>query len=255
MKLGLVLAFALACGAPVFAEVALTATLADVKGEVAIRQDAGAWQAVENGRMLTQADEVFTGVESEATVNFSDGSSMTIRELTQILIGTILQKENRKDVAIRLKVGELKAQVKKEKVLDTNFEIQTPTATASVRGTEINEVSFHPARGMTTDLKTGALLVRSARGATMTRPSDRARVDPRGNLRAPADFKRQGAQARVEPVGLTRRERAQIGKSQQPRSFTPRGNPDPGRPEGNGPIIGRAPPVQQFGSGTPVFRR
>ena len=86
------------------------------------------------------------------------------------------------------------------------------------------------------------------------RDVDRARVDPRGNLRAPADFRRAGAQVRVEPVGLTRRERAQIGQANQPRPFTPRGNPDLSRPEGNGPVIGRPPPIQQFGSGTPIFR-
>ena len=250
----LALGLALALAGPA-AAATLTATLADIKGEVAVRQNAGEWQPVANGRVLTQHDEIFTGVESEATVKFSDGSAMTIRELTQILIDTILRKENRKDVAVHLKVGEINAQVKKEKVVDTNFEIQTPTATASVRGTEINEVSFHPARGMFTDLKSGALLVQSARGSTMTRPNDRARVDARGNLRPPADFTRQGAQVRVEPFGLTRRESQQIGQSPEPRPFTPHGTPDPSRPEGNGPIIGRPPPVQQFGSGAPIFRQ
>lgn len=196
------IALALLAAPAVAAEAGLTATLSDVKGEVALRQNAGEWKPVESGHVLTQADELFTGVESEATIKFSDGSTMAIRELTQILIDTLLRKENRKDVAVRLKVGEVNASVKKEKVVDTNFEIQTPTATASVRGTEINEVSFHPARGMFTDLKTGALLVQSARGVTMTRPTDRARVDVRGNLRPPA---RGWRRARATPACCRRR--------------------------------------------------
>lgn len=231
---------------PLLSQDNLIATLVDVKGEVAVRRDGGAWQPVASGRQLADRDEIFTGVESEANVKFSDGSGMTVRELTQILVGAIARQQDRKTVELQLKLGEIKAQVRKDKLVDTNFEIQTPTATASVRGTEINEVSFHPSRGMSTDLKSGALLVRSARGSTLTRPNDRARVDHRGNLRPPRDFRRQGAQARVEPVGLTRRERAQINRSQQPRAFAPRGNPDPSRPEGNGPITGRPPPRQQF---------
>jgi hypothetical protein len=221
----------------------LTATIESVKGEVAVRQGSAAWQPITAGRALATQDEVFTGVDSEATIRFSDGSAMSLRELTQVLIGTLLKGGGKKQADIQLRVGEIKAQVTKEKAVDTDFSIRTATATASVRGTEINEVSFHPARGMFTDLKTGALLVTSRRGSTMTRPNDRARVDPGGRLQPPHELQRMNGQVRVEPVGLTRREQQQIHQGPQPRPFVQRGTPDPSHPEGNGPIVGRPRPT------------
>ena len=225
----------------------LTATLDDVKGEVTVREGKGAWQAVKSGRPLVPSEELSTGIESEATIKFSDGSSMTVRELTQLLVSSMLQTGQRKDLEVQLKLGEIKAQVKHEKALDTSFKIVTATATASVRGTEINEVSFHPARGMHTSLKTGSMLVMSPRGATLSRPSDEARVDARGNLQGPPELRRDGATARVDPVGLTAREHEQIGQSPQPRPFTPHGPPDLSRPEGAGPLVGRPPPPPMQG--------
>jgi len=225
----------------------LTAQIVSVKGEVAVRQGSAAWQPVAAGRALAEKEELFTGVDSEANVKFSDGSGMTVRELTQILVGTLAKTGTRKDVELQLKLGEIKAQVQKEKSLDTNFEIRTATATASVRGTEINEVSFHPARGMFTSLKSGSLLVSSPRGNTLTRPADDARVDPRGNVQGPAELRRDGATVRVDPVGLTGRERDQIGQAPQPRPFTPKGPPDVSRPEGGGPFVGQPPPRRAGG--------
>ena len=121
----------------------LTAKITAIEGEVAIRFNEGPWQPLKVGDKVGEDAELFTGVDSRLVVTFSDGSKFELRQLTQLLVDTILRVENRKDVAIRLRVGELNAAVKKETVVDTNFEVQTPTATTSVRGTKFSV--FHDA--------------------------------------------------------------------------------------------------------------
>ena len=219
-----------------------TAKLDAVDGEVTVRRGGAAWEPADAGRQLTEADEVGTGVDSSATIAFSDGSSMKLRELTQIRVGTLLGSAERKKVEVQLRVGEVQASVKPRQTVDTNFDIKTPTATASVRGTEIKEVSYHPARGTTTELASGALLVRSVRGNVLSRGVDRVRVEAGGRVQPPGELTRQRGRVRVEPQGLTRNERNQIARGNQPRPFAPRGTADLNRPEGGGPLVMRPPP-------------
>lgn len=218
------------------------ATLEKVDGEVTVRRGGGSWEEASAGRALTEADEIGTGVESAAVVKFSDGSQMQLKELTQVRVGTLLGGADRKQVEIQLKVGEVQASIKPRQTVETNFDIKTPTATASVRGTEIREVSYHPARGTTTQLASGALLVRSLRGNVLSRGLDRVRVEPGGRVQPPGEIARQRGRARVEPAGLTRNERNQIARGNQPRPFAPRGTADLARPEGGGPLVMRPPP-------------
>jgi hypothetical protein len=219
-----------------------TAQLAKADGEVTVRRDGGAWELAEAGRNLTEADEIATGVDSTAAVKFSDGTEMQLKELTQIRVGKLAGAAERKKVEIELRVGEVSASVKPRKTVDTNFDIKTPTATASVRGTEIREVSYHPARGTSTELSSGALLVRSVRGNVLSRGADRVRVDVGGRVQPPGELARQRGRVRVEPQGLTRNERNQIARGNQPRPFAPRGTADLARPEGGGPLVMRPPP-------------
>jgi hypothetical protein len=111
-----------------------SAKIGTISGEAVVRRN-GAWVPLTSADQLKQGDEIFTGVDSRVVLKFADGSSLEIRELTQLLVQTTLVAANRKDLEVQLKLGEIKAQVKQEKAVDTTFEIRTATATASVRGT------------------------------------------------------------------------------------------------------------------------
>ncbi|MBK5306236.1 MAG: FecR domain-containing protein [Frankiaceae bacterium] len=126
----------------------LVVTVSRVSGEAAYREGAGEWQPLKQGDRLPANSEVFTGVDSGLTLVFLDGGSFEVGELTQILMETLTTAENRKILDLQLKLGAIKATVPKEKVLDCNFEIQTPTATAGVRGT-VFSVSFDDKTGVT----------------------------------------------------------------------------------------------------------
>jgi hypothetical protein len=140
-------------------------TVAGISGEVAYRLGAGNWRPLKQGDKLPQNAEIFTGVDSRVTMKLSDGSSFELRELTQILVQTLERTgEDRLRVKVQLKVGEIKARVDKEKALDTNFDIQTPTATAGVRAT-IFSVFY--------DASAKAAIVSTTRGSVSVDPAAR----------------------------------------------------------------------------------
>jgi hypothetical protein len=113
----------------------LVVSVGTVSGEAAYRNGAGEWQPLKTGDRLPANAEVFTGVDSRLTLTFLDGGTFDMGELTQVLMDTLTNAESRKTVQLQLKLGEIKASVKKEQILDCNFEIKTPTCAASVRGT------------------------------------------------------------------------------------------------------------------------
>jgi hypothetical protein len=101
-----------------------TVSVSSFSGEVTVRRNGGPWEPLTSGRRLEAGDEIFTAVDSRAVLKFEDGSTLEVRELSQLLAHTVLVTENRRDVEVQLKLGEIKAQVKKEKAVDTTFEIR-----------------------------------------------------------------------------------------------------------------------------------
>jgi len=201
----------------------MTARVEKVTGEAIWRTGTGSWQDAQPGQRLLEKAELSTGVESQVTIAFSDGSAMVVKELTQIRVAKLLKAEDRLKVEVQLRLGQIKAQVKHQETLRTNFSIQTPTATASVRGTEINEVSYYPPVGTTTRLGSGQLLVEGLRGRVLTSGTDEARVDPELELVTPQNVIEEGSRTHVEPAGITTEERQQINDTNQPSSIIPLG--------------------------------
>ena len=88
------------------------------------------WAQVSTGQVLTPGDQLKTATGARATVTFDDasrvdlnpGSSFTLKEATPEASG------------MELKLGSLKAWISKS--LNRRFQVRTPTAVCSVRGTE-----------------------------------------------------------------------------------------------------------------------
>ena len=196
-----------------------------IRNEAAFRVNAGDWLPIKAGDDVTQDMELFTGVDSGMTVDMGDGSVFRLDELTQLLVDTIARRENRKDVAIRLVVGRINAQVKKEQVVDTNFEIQVPVATTSVRGT-VFSVFYDPgtkASLVTVTEGTVAVMPKRAGGREVLVPAGRElEVTPRttsalapvGKAGARGGANRSRARARVlDRLDAARRCRITVARS------------------------------------------
>lgn len=90
------------------------------------------WGAGRLNQELYQNDKVKTAVESRAEINLANNGIIRIDENSEIL----LSPQNRaKDQKVQLASGKIWANMKKIISQKRKFEIQTPTATASIRGT------------------------------------------------------------------------------------------------------------------------
>src|SRR5688500_15204937 len=107
------------------------ATLSEYQGGVQVRRAAAAAaEAVTSAPLaLRMGDEVRTGIGASAQVRLEDGSQVRLTANAVF----ILEESGPRRISLRLDIGRLRAVVtrKRRRV----FEIRTPTAVASVRGT------------------------------------------------------------------------------------------------------------------------
>lgn len=114
------------------------------RGEAAYK-DGAAWKPLAKGQTIKEGTMVMTGVNSQAVLNIDD-NLLTIKPLTTIKVLKNSLTKSSSDNAIGLKNGSVNARVKRIGTLKTRFNIVTPVATSSVRGTEQN-TSHGPAFG------------------------------------------------------------------------------------------------------------
>jgi hypothetical protein len=132
-----------------------------IEGEIGYRPGGvGEWQEVTPNTVLTENDEIFIGVDSKLTITLPDGGTFIVGKTpaeyglnleasgTDLLrfdpndsMGTynlrgLATREGRREWELDLirHYFEAKLNSLKDRAVDTNFEIQTPTATCSVRG-------------------------------------------------------------------------------------------------------------------------
>ncbi len=116
-----------------------------VKGEAALKIGRN-WAPLAIGQVLFEGAVISTGANSYIKLKV-DAHDMTVKPLTTIKIFKN-QTANGKNVTnIGLKYGGVNAKVNKMGTLKTNFNIATPVATSSVRGTE-KEISYGSSTGM-----------------------------------------------------------------------------------------------------------
>ena len=103
-------------------------------GSVKVKHEGGSWFSAQNGTLLYQSDYVKTGDNASASIILFKGSIIRIDKNTEIKIELILQQADEISVKIEQDVGRTWHTVSKISGID-NYEVQTPTTVASVRGT------------------------------------------------------------------------------------------------------------------------
>jgi hypothetical protein len=111
-----------------------TAKVASVTGNADIRAvKTAAWRPVKTGDILNKEETIKTKPRSRAKINLTDGSSILIYPNSQVSF-TDLKKET---PSIKVLIGKIKAWVAKNAARN-KFEVHTPVAVCSVRGTEFD---------------------------------------------------------------------------------------------------------------------
>jgi hypothetical protein len=128
---------ALLIGAAVFA-FAQNGIIRELAGEVSLKPaGASAFVPAAAGASVALDTIVSTGFKSTAII--AAGSSViTVRPLTRLTLAEIQTASGTESVNVNLQAGRVKVDVKPPAGTRTNFTVQSPSATASVRGTSFD---------------------------------------------------------------------------------------------------------------------
>jgi hypothetical protein len=121
---------------PVFAQ---TAVIRELNGTVEVKRSADAgWTRAAAGMRLERDMSISTGFKSTALISLGN-STLTVRPLTRISLEELAASPEAEKTTLFLRTGRIRADVAPPagggKV---NFQVRSPSATASVRGTEFD---------------------------------------------------------------------------------------------------------------------
>ncbi len=132
--------------ASVFAQ---EAVFKEVTGKVEYQLPGKEWRPAKAGIKLPVDAVVSTGFKSFASITL--GSSLvTVKPLTRLSFREIVKREGGESAKLYLTAGRIKAEVNPQSGQKVDFTVQSPTATASVRGTifEFDGVNLYVPRGI-----------------------------------------------------------------------------------------------------------
>ena len=108
------------------------AAITSIKGKVWLKIGEREKQIAQLGQQLYSGDLIITEKQSDATIVFSNGNQLKLGPVTEVLIQS---EQEKKSLFIKLKIaiGKIWIKILKKK---EKFDVYTPNAVASVKGTE-----------------------------------------------------------------------------------------------------------------------
>ena len=114
---------------------AQNAVIRDLTGTVEIKKaNSTVWTPASRGQTISGDTVISTGFRSSALIALGD-SLLTVKPLTRLTLKELTMAQDTETVSLNLETGRVKAEVKAPAGAKTQFTIQSPAATASVRGT------------------------------------------------------------------------------------------------------------------------
>ncbi len=109
----------------------------DCSGKVEFQIPGGSWEKVEKGISIPLKATIATGFQSRAVLE-SPRSTIVVQPLTRLTIEELQSRSSGSRTSLSLRTGRISATVKKSEEEPTRFQVRSPIATASVRGTEFS---------------------------------------------------------------------------------------------------------------------
>jgi len=117
------------------------ATIKEIAGTVELKRPGSAnYVHASVGDRVANATIISTGFRSSAVLD-TGSSTITVRPLTNLSLETIMDTGNAETTNLELKTGRIRVDVNPPTGSRTNFNVQSPSSTASVRGTNF-EMDF-----------------------------------------------------------------------------------------------------------------
>jgi len=116
----------------------LTGVIRELTGEVELKPaGATAFTPARVGSEVAQNTVVSTGFKGTAIIAIGS-STITVKPLTRLTLSEIQESANAENVNLNLQAGRVRVDVKPPEGTRANFTVQSPSATASVRGTSFD---------------------------------------------------------------------------------------------------------------------
>lgn len=197
-----------------------TAQVVDAKGKVEVQRGGQAFEPLAAGATVAEGDRVHTGWKATATIGFPDGSVVEIQPMSLIAIEKVNFTGGTSRSRVLLRSGEVKAQIHKMVGAAGDFQVKTPTTTASVRGTHIQRISYDPGAG--TQIRMGdegllAVLTRVGRSYLPANENTGVRV-PGDQPFTPGQWRWIALSTDVSPAGSTGDERTGVRELGVPKT-------------------------------------
>ena len=110
-------------------------TIRELTGEVELKKaGSSAFVPASAGDVVSSNTIISTGFKSTAIIAIGS-SVITVRPLTRLSLAEIQSAENAENVDVKLQAGRVRVEVKPPAGTKTNLNVQSPSATASVRAT------------------------------------------------------------------------------------------------------------------------
>ena len=112
--------------------------LSTLDGEVLVmKAGASSWESAQIGQQLYEDDTIKIGKNSQAAITFFDGSTIDLEAGTQLKIKTLkpADGDNANTILLEQEIGRSVSRVTKLADPASNYEIETPSGVAAVRGT------------------------------------------------------------------------------------------------------------------------
>lgn len=113
----------------------VSVTVVDVVGDVEVIPYSGSARPLEKGDTIEGGDRIYTSLDSYAVVRFADGHIARVNELSDLLVSHLGNDGDSIQTRLELKAGDIAVNIGISSTLKSDFNIKTPTATCSVRGT------------------------------------------------------------------------------------------------------------------------
>ncbi len=110
-----------------------TGTVISTTGKVEIETDSG-WKPLQKGDTVDTGRIISTGFRSMATIQLAE-SNVTVNQLTRLSLEQLTETNDAHESEVFLDLGSISADVNRAQNKRVGFVVNTPVATASVRGT------------------------------------------------------------------------------------------------------------------------
>jgi hypothetical protein len=172
----------------------VTATVMESAGKVEYQLPGKGWKPAKVGDTLPKGTIVSTGFKSTVLLKVGP-STVTVKPITRLSLEEILQSESGTQTQLFLLAGRVKAEVTPQKGSAVEFQVKSPTATASVRGTGFE---FD---GTNLLVEHGSVQLRAPHGMTRyVRNGEFSYVATNGSVTSPAAVSAEGGLERVDEL-------------------------------------------------------